>query len=128
MITPEIKDRVLFALTQFPEYRCLSTDIRLDGVSHNAICAILRQMTYEGLIEIKDIYRGTLQVSISSRVDELLSRGGYAARELLLKANLDKLGKELDLLANQLDPSLLDTADKLSKLASVVSTALGLFM
>lgn len=128
MITPELKDQVLIQLTQFPEYRCLSSEIIIPNISHHAIAAILRQMDYEGLVSIKDVYRGTFEVVITSRVDELLSRGGYTARELLLKANLEKLSKELDLLSNKLDPSLLDTAEKLSKLASSVTAALGLFI
>lgn len=90
MITPELKDQVLIQLTQFPEYRCLSSEIIIPNISHHAITAILRQMDYEGLVSIKDVYRGTFEVVITSRVDELLSRGGYTARELLLKANLEK--------------------------------------
>lgn len=127
MLTPELKDKVLCQLTMFSDYRCKSSDIRVDGLTHPQIIAILRQMAHEGLVVIVEDYSFVLNLAITARVDEFWRMGGYSVRELLFKTNLEKLSKELDSLSDQLRPSVLDSLNEISSLASAVVGALQLF-
>lgn len=126
MITPELKDKVLCQLTMFSDYRCKSSEIQVDGLTHAQVIAILRQMAHEGMITIVEDYPFILNIAITSQVDEFWRMGGYSARELLFKTDLEKLGKELDALSEKLHPSVLESLNEISTLASAVVGALQL--
>lgn len=55
------------------------------------------------------------------------SHGGFTVQEEILKANIQKLSDELDLLAKQLSPNLLEKATSISAIGASIATALGLF-
>lgn len=78
------------------------------------------------LLTIESTNDGTT-VTISAKAYDMHTHGGFTAQEELLKANINKLGYELDVLSKKLEPELLETANKISSIAMAVLSALPLF-
>ena len=97
MITPEIKDRVLTRLvsrSDMLESFNIAVDSAEFGVSPCEFDAILNQMADMKLITCLRTM-GNVRVSISASAHDFYRQGGFTARELLLKSNIEKLHLEL---------------------------------
>lgn len=129
LITPQMKDLALAYLLssnsleidicnhEFSEYcGCLPFQVKL----------ILDEFEKLELLTIESTNDGTT-VTISAKAYDMHTHGGFTAQEELLKANINKLGYELDVLSKKLEPELLETANKISSIAMAVLSALPLF-
>lgn len=129
LITPQMKDLALEYLLssnyleidinnrEFSEYcGCLPFQVRL----------ILDEFEKLELLKIESTNDG-VTVTISAKAYDMHVHGGFTAQEELLKANINKLGYELDALSKELEPKHLDKAEKISSIAMAVLSALTLF-
>ena len=66
-------------------------------------------------------------VTISAKAYDLHAHGGFTAQEELLKANINKLGYEIEALSKELEPKHLEKANQLASIAMAVLSALTLF-
>ncbi|OAV63500.1 hypothetical protein Barb6XT_03134 [Bacteroidales bacterium Barb6XT] len=125
MITPKIKDKVLAALIAefentgeeyielpyldvFPEHEITPAEYS----------SIIDQFQRMGIIKETKGYIGGCLLRRSADMYDLHSHGGFAAQELIFRANLEKLGYELDELSK--DTRLSDIVQKLSAAASLI--------
>jgi len=135
MITSKLKDCILITLCSGElEYDCmynLSKNNFLDEISEecseNELVSILSQFSRMGLISDYANNSSTVTLCLLVEASDFLSRGGFYAQEEILKANIEKLSKELDLLSNQLKPDLLEKANLISSIGSSIISALSLF-
>lgn len=130
MITPEIKDRVLSDLVAFENMRC-ATDIKTDCAGYGITCgeysAIIDQLEKMGFIACSRCLGGYVEIRVSADAHDFYNRGGFVGQEMLLKANIEKLGFELDKLAKDLTPDNLATAEKIASIGSAIISAIGYF-
>lgn len=139
MVTPKFKDRVLSILCSgtfaFERYYTVNKQSLLqelsdkfsDSCSENELTSILAQFRRLGLIS--DFSNNSLTVNfiVLLEANDFYSHGGFLAQEELLKANIEKLGYELDYLSKELAPEHLETANKLAGIGSAILSALSLF-
>ncbi|MCR2007991.1 MULTISPECIES: hypothetical protein [Bacteroides] len=135
MITPKLKDCILSVLCSGElEYECLyhiSKDAILESIpdkcTENELVAILYQFKRMGLISDFANNSSTVNLCLLIEASDFLARGGFYAQEELLKANIEKLSKELDLLSKQLKPDMLEKANLISSIGNSIVAALSLF-
>lgn len=130
VITPELKDEVLSSLLSsgMISVRCnLYQSAEEFHTTPDFLVLIFRQFEELGLISLKFARGGEAFIRMKANAHDFFRHGGFSAQEELLKANLEKLGMELDLLAKQLSPDLADKAFKLSAIAANVMSALSFF-
>ena len=72
-------------------------------------------------------YIGGRIIEIKTAAHDFYNHGGFIAQEEILKANIQKLDDELELLAKQLSPNLLDKASKISALGANILSVLTYF-
>ena len=70
---------------------------------------------------------GTIFFQLNAKAHDFYSHGGFMAQEEMLKANIQKLSNELDLLAKQLSPDLLEKASSISAIGANIIAALAFF-
>lgn len=87
---------------------------------------ILEEFEKLDLLSIESTNDG-ITVTISAKAYDMHAHGGFTAQEELLKANINKLGYELDVLSKELEPKHLEKAEKISSIAMAVLSALTLF-
>jgi hypothetical protein len=134
MITPELKDEVLKALCNIgfeyeTMYRVSKSDFFSETaltVSDNDFAGIMSQFNRMGLIEGYNNCRSVIPVVLRVEATDFLSRGGFTAQEKLLKDNIIKLEKEINLLARELSPKYLEKANFIVSLGRTIISALGL--
>lgn len=130
MITPEIKDRILSDLVAFEDMRC-ATDIKTDcakyEITRGQYSAIIDQLEKIGFIACSRCLGGYVEIYVSADAHDFYNRGGFKGQEMLLKANIEKLGLELDKLAKDLAPDQLETAQKIASIGTAIMSALGYF-
>ena len=130
IITPQLKDQVLAELTARFDGRTF--DFHYQPVADALDCQpfllrlIIDQFHDLGLIQ-RMCFGSSAAVSVLASAYDLQRRGGFAVQEEILKANIEKLSRELDLLASQLAPSLAQKASELSGIAANILTALSFF-
>lgn len=130
VITPELKDEVLSSLLSSGtiSVRCnLRQSAEELHTTPDFLVLIYRQFEELGLISLKFTLDGWAFIKVKANAHDFFRYGGFSAQEELLKANLEKLGMELDLLAKQLSPDLADKAFKISAIAANVMSALSFF-
>lgn len=66
-------------------------------------------------------------IEIKSKAYDLYAHGGFTAQEELLKANINKLGYEIEALSKELEPKYLEKANHLASISMAVLSALTLF-
>ncbi|MEE0848235.1 MAG: hypothetical protein U0M63_01025 [Alistipes onderdonkii] len=130
MITTEIKDRILFDLTSRDSivFHYSSVDIaqRLN-LSCEVVTAVIKHFVKIGFIKLfrpDKPYAGDIEMQIEAY--DFANRGGFLVQEELLKANIQKLGLEIDVLAKELSPKGLETAEKIATIGSSILSAIGM--
>lgn len=141
MITSKLKDNVLTLLCtsglEFDSHYTLQKKAFLEELNdkdepsksctENELVSIISQFQRLGLITGYANNSYTIELELLVEAQDFYSHGGFQAQEEILKANIDKLGHELELLAKQLSPDHLDTANKLAGIGSAILSALPLF-
>lgn len=120
MITIEKKDIIVAALIASGEslpYLYLD-DLRDDGITYNECDMILRQLEKMGLIDIKRRCSNPcgFDLAINSALHDFSARGAFAAQELILSTQLERLDIEIQLMKSQLTP---DKLEQFSKVFSI---------
>ena len=129
LITPQMKD---LALEYLLPSNSLEIDINNRELSQYCGCLpfqvglILEEFEKIELLTIESTNDG-MTVTISAKAYDMHTHGGFTAQEELLKANINKLGYELDVLSKELEPKHLEKAEKISSIAMAVLSALTLF-
>lgn len=127
IITPKIKDIILEDLLSAEpninfNYRDSETKY---GFKPQYVKMILEQFEEIGLTKNTRYFTGYgAMVHLQAKAMDLYRHGGFAAEEELLKANIEKLGRELDLLAKQLGPNYIEKAANIAQIGSAIMQAL----
>ena len=130
MITTKLKDNILIVICscelQYERVYTIDKQALLKEISEecseNELTSILSQFARMGLISHYVNNSNTIRICLLVEASDFLSRGGFYAQEELLKANIEKLSAEIDLLAKKLQPDFLEEANRLAALgASIVS-------
>lgn len=130
IITPEIKDKVLEVLLSADNP---TFDFRYDnssseyGVSPNFVEMILKDFDDQGLIRAKFYIGNGAKIHIQAKAMDLYRHGGFTTEEELLKANIEKLGLELQALSKQLEPKYTEKASCIAQIAGAIMQGLALF-
>lgn len=97
-------------------------------ISKDELELILKQFVDRRLLSyVKRVGSGRFQVELTANMHDLFLHGGFMATEELLKANLEKLGYELEELRKSTDPAVLSRVKSIAEIAASVSSVLGLF-
>lgn len=124
MITIEKKDVIVAFLASSEDSICdlYSSDFNDDGITPSECDMILRQLEKMELIDIQTIFShpSGFIIAINSGLHEFAARGGFAAQELILSTQLEKLDVELQLMRSKLDP---DTLEQLNHAYSILGSA-----
>lgn len=129
MITPEIKDHVLNELCSAPLESMINFkpgDLELD-ICFDDLNAILCQFKRLGFISELNARKQIIYLVVHMEAHDFLSRGGFFAHEEILKANIKKLGLELESLSKELEPKFAERAATITSIAGNIVTTLGLF-
>ena len=130
MITPKDKDIVLAAIAS-EDYSLIQVDydeiFPSKDISKNEFRMIINQFEKLGLIKNVSAIIGGGLFSLTPTADlhDMIRHGGFTAQEELLRANLEKLGYELEKLAKE--PGLSSRVAEITGIAASITTALGLF-
>lgn len=125
MITVELKDRILndFVNTGINIAVDIHETCKNYDIDSGILCLILDQFEKFGYIQQQKFLGGAILVSPLADAHDLVRQGGFTVKEELLKANIEKLGLEIDLLCKQLTPDQLEQAHKITAIgASILST------
>ena len=79
-----------------------------------------------GFIEHLNLRRSNIAFILRTDAHDYAQKGGFVAQEEVFKANIDKLLLEIDNLKKQLRPDQLDTANKISGIASALLSGFSL--
>ncbi|GAB0475940.1 hypothetical protein KML24004_19560 [Alistipes indistinctus] len=129
IITPKLKDDLLSNLLDrdlrkglIPEKECLSFGI--DPCMYVSILEQFEDMNFLSLSKTKSC----IFIDVKVDMHDFFRRGGFVAQEELLKANIEKLGYEIDLLCKHLSaPEFLDKAKTISIIGSNILSSLAFF-
>lgn len=130
IITPKLKDDLL---SQFVNAGSMRLELNINKVAeelelpYDFVEAIFDQFEEMGFFTQQKFIGGNILFYINVKAYDFYSHGGFQAQEELLKANIEKLSFELDLLAKKLSPDHLDTANKIASIGSAILSALSLF-
>lgn len=130
LITPKLKDEFLIDLlsTESMSFtRDVSECAEKFNTSKYIVKAIYDQFEEMGLLKQERFLGGGIYIQLTAKSHDFYSHGGFTAQEELLKANIQKLSSELDLLAKQLSPNLPEKAASIASIGASIATALGLF-
>lgn len=112
MITIEKKDVIVAFLASSEDSICdlYSSDFNDDGITPSECDMILRQLEKMKLIDIQTRFShpSGFIIAINSGLHKFAARGGFAAQELILSTQLEKLDVELQLMRSKLDPDMLE--------------------
>ena len=136
MITPEIKDEILgqfissgMRFTINLKMHCHNFNITFDEFD-----AILRQFEKLNMPKAQRcmcgtgiVVGGTAHIALNAEAHDFFNRGGFAVQEEILKANLNKLGLELEALSKELGPKYLEKASTLTSLISSATSIIKFF-
>ncbi len=131
MILVAIKDKVLSYLCKeaIPEQvssgptNDLLKELEVDFDTFNAV---MTQFQRFGFVEDLNLRRSHLSFILRTDAHDFAQKGGFAIQDEIFKANIEKLGFEIDNLKKQLGPDKLDTLNKISSIASALFSGLAL--
>lgn len=122
----ELKDQILKKCTNIG--MSFSVDIYDYAKEFNTdttvIAEILDQLERMGFLKQTKCMGGYVLVNLTIDAFDFINRGGFLVQEELLKANIQKLGLEIDLLCKELSPNLLEKAHKISAIGASIASAL----
>ena len=132
LITPAIKDEILSFLVANYELNALYSRCDLKPLlkivdSKSNIQAVFKQFERLGLISNGSVSSLCYSVSLNVEAHDFLGRGGFVAQEEILKANINRLGLELENLSKELEPEYAEKASKITTIAASIATVLGFF-
>ena len=130
LITPKLKDEFLIDLLSNENMSFameVSECAEKFNTSKDIVEAIYDQFEGMGLLKQKAFSGGGIFIQLTTKAHDFYSHGGFTAQEELLKANIQKLSSELDLLAKQLSPNLPEKAASIASIGASIATALALF-
>lgn len=131
MITPVIKDKVLSSLLSYDEttlYFDFDKLGELLDIEQKYAIIILKQFERLGLVNLGHYNsKDTVIISLNAEIYDFFSHGGFIGQEEILQANLEKLNLELLKLAKDIEPSKLETINRITSIAGNIATALGFF-
>ncbi len=130
MITVSVKDEILSSMVTgggMSYIAHVKDESKKYGVTDDEFCAILEQFEDLNLILIKKRTLGGLrEFNVKAEAHDFYNRGGFVAHEMILKANIEKLGWELDKLAKDLAPKHLETVEKITSIAAAILSFLNI--
>lgn len=130
LITPKLKDEFLIDLLS-NENMSFAMDVSECAEKFNTskyiVEAIYDQFEEMGLLKQEAFSGGGIFIQLTTKAHDFYSHGGFTAQEELLKANIQKLSSELDLLAKQLSPNLPEKAASIASIGASIATVLALF-
>lgn len=131
MITNEIKDRILFDLTSQDktslDFSAIEMSQRLN-IPFDIIVTVINHFIKIGFVRLPSWSKpsgGKIEVQVEAY--DFANHGGYLVQEELLKANIQKLGLEIDVLEQELSPKGLESAEKIASISSAILSALSFF-
>lgn len=130
IITPRLKDELLSQIVNVGSMRAetnVNTTAKELGTSSDVVEAIFDYFEELGLFTQQKFIGGKIIFFVNVKAHDFYRNGGFQAQEEILKANIEKLSHEIDLLRKQLSPDLLDSANKLAGIGSAILSALPLF-
>ncbi|WP_273209080.1 hypothetical protein [Runella zeae] len=133
MITPTIKDSVLKWLCDnmpVEQYRPVNLQslFKETNLTFDTIEPILQYFNRLGLIGELNARRTSTLLLLRIEAHDFLSRGGFIAQEEIFKKEIEKLIIEIENFKKQLKPDQLETAEKLSTIASAILSGITLFV
>ena len=126
MITPSIKDKVLYKLVEGDtlkkefDIHTLSEEL---GMAPDVLDAILKHFEKLGLCQVRRYLGGGFHVMLHVEAHDMALHGGFVAQEEHLRDSLKKLELELE----SLRPSFPDKASQITSIIADIGTALSLF-
>ena len=131
MITTAIKDKILLYLCEETTPEQVSSastndilrDLETDFDTFNAVMAQFQRF---GFVEDLNLRRSHLSFILRTDAHDFVQKGGFVIQDEIFKANIEKLGFEIDHLKKQLGPDKLDTLNKISSIASALFSGLAL--
>jgi glutathionyl-hydroquinone reductase len=131
MITASTKDKILFYLCAEAKPEQLSSgktadilkELELDFDTFNAVMVQFQRF---GFIEDLNLRHSDIHFILRTDANDFAEKGGFAIQDEIFKANIEKLGFEIDNLRKQLAPDKLDTLNKISSIASALFGGLAL--
>ena len=131
IINSSIKDRVLFYLTtnfQLDNYDDANTNEILEKTETDlkSLKAILRQFQQFGFLTEVGVDQDSCCFNLKIEIHDFAEKGGFAIQDDIFKANIEKLGFEIENLKKQLAPEQLGTLNKISGIASALFAGLAL--
>ncbi|MCB6971852.1 MULTISPECIES: hypothetical protein [Butyricimonas] len=130
LITPVMKDELLSLLVANCELNTyLSSNhpkplLDIAG-SRNNLQAIFNQFCRLGLLSKGVVSSNSISVVVNVEAHDFLSRGGFTAQEEILKANINKLGLELESLSKELEPKFAEKASTIMTIANNILSVVG---
>jgi len=127
MITPSIKDKVLYKLVEGDtmkkefDIHTLSEEL---GMAPDVLDAILKHFGKLGLCDVRRFHGGLVKVMLHVEAHDMALHGGFVAQEEHLRNSLKKLELELE----SLRPSFPERAGMIGGIMADIATALGLFL
>ncbi|WP_065218402.1 MULTISPECIES: hypothetical protein [Butyricimonas] len=130
MIKPAHKDEVLNYIVAA---KSRAVDLIYDDIFPNKditsweFALVVKQMKSMGLLSsVIDCGGGVVDVCVTADLFDYFSHGGFTVQEEILRANLEKLGNELEWLSKQLNPSFTEKAKEFAELATSIASVLKL--
>lgn len=131
LITVKLKDELLSDLLSTGSMNGLIniyTQAKEFNANPDIVEAIYDHFEELGFISQTKCIGGDILLNIKVKAHDFFNHGGFLAQEELLKANIQKLNDELELLSKNLSPDMSEKASLLSGIAANIATALGLFL
>ncbi len=132
IITPEIKDKILFYLCNEAKPEQYNTAPLRDVLNSldldlEMFSAVINQFQRFGFLE--DLNLRQSSVSFTFRIDahDYAQKGGFIGQEEIFKSNIEKLLLEIDHLKKELIPDHLEKLNKISSIASAIFSGLSLY-
>lgn len=125
MITPEIKDQILKYLCGKCEFEYLSfvdNEDLLKLATLNELEGFVEQLKRMRLVDYKsEVYEDQTHVILYLEAQDFLRIGGFTAKEIILKQNIEKLNLEMQKLRENPSDPLAAVANVTSILANVLT-------
>jgi hypothetical protein len=131
IVTSTHKDKLLYYLCSNAALEELSeadTQLCLNELELDidAFRGIMIQFERFGFLEEVSVRNSSFYFILRIESHDFLQKGGFAIQDEIFKANIEKLGFEIDNLRKQLSPDKLDTLNKISSIASALFGGLAL--
>jgi hypothetical protein len=131
IITSTVKDKILFYLCDhaIPEQVSIGKtsdtleELEIDFDTFNAVMVQFQRFGFIEDLNLRDFY---LSFILRTDAHDFAQKGGFAIQDEVFRANIEKLGFEIDNLKKQLTPDKLDTLNKISSIASALFGGLAL--